>query len=152
MADQAHSRTDAIAGSVLAVASAAAIFWLVPAYVDGPMMEGLFSPRFFPVFALSVVLGLSLMLTLQALMRLQQDAPAAAAAGPVLQAATWAVFSALLMTGVAHAGFVITGILVVLIWGFAAGGRNLKILVPAGFILPPLVSFAVQAAFGVQLP
>ena len=56
------------------------------------------------------------------------------------------------MAGVAHAGFVITGILVVLIWGFAAGGRNLKILVPAGFILPPLVSFAVQAAFGVQLP
>ncbi len=152
MSEPVHSRTDAIAGSVLAVASAAAIFWMVPSFVDGPMTEGQFSPRFFPTFALSVVLGLSLVLAVQGLTRLQQDAPAAATAGPVIQTATWALFSALLLAGVTHAGFIITGIAVVLIWGLAAGGRNLKILVPAGFLLPPLVAFAVQAAFGVQLP
>lgn len=147
-----HSRTDAIAGSVLAVASAVTIFWLVPSFVDGPIMEGQFSPRFFPSFAMTVVLVLSLLLTLQGLIRMQAEGTPGPVASAVFRCVLWAVFSALLIAGVSYAGFIATGIAVVLIWGFAAGGRNLKILVPAGLILPPLVSFAVQAAFGVQLP
>lgn len=152
MSAPAHSRTDVIAGSVLAVASAAALLWLIPSFVDGPVLPDQFSPRFFPSFAVTVVLVLSLVLTVQGLARMK-EAPAPDPAAPFLvQAALWAVFCALVLAGVSYAGFLATAIVALLVWGFAAGGRNLKILVPAGLALPPLISFAVNAAFGVQLP
>jgi hypothetical protein len=160
LADRA---TSLVTGAVTALLSAYGVFWLIPAHTGDARTANDIAPAMVPSVALGTCLLLALLLMVRA-WRAPRDAGAAhttadtagnaPVSGPALLAdlAIWAFASLATFVLLRHAGFLVTGTLVIAAWMLFCGERSPLRIAALALGVPILLDRLSWYALSVPLP
>jgi hypothetical protein len=148
----ARGRLDFQSGTALAVASVAAIFWLIPRYVPGEAVRGEIAPSTFPYLTAYVVLicSIALMITNW---RNFRSAERSGGSLLLVELAGWVAIASITLLAFDRFGFIASGTFaVVCAMGVTRYRQHLWLLALIALGLPFLLKIAVWQIFSIQLP
>lgn len=155
-------RTDIGAGVILFVAAALALLWLIPAHTFPAQSESNLAPAFMPSVALTIVLGLALLLVASRL-----GGSAAGEGQPheefgtesrgfgraeARELALWAGAAVVTMLILKYVGFIAAGVLLLVATMLFMGERRLWVVGATALATPTIISIVAWHAFTVQMP
>lgn len=148
----AKRRLDFLSGLTLAVFSAVALVWVIPAAVPGEASRGEVAPSFFPNLTLGVILICSMAMVIQNRSALR-DWGTFGGTRILIEVAGWAVVAVTIMVLLTKVGFVPASIFATAVATVVSRYRG-RWWIPAliAISLPFLLRYAVQALFSIELP
>lgn len=154
-------RTNLAAGILLAALAFCALAWLIPANTQPAQSARDLAPAFMPTLAMSVCLGLSLLLAVRNRPRgtareLEHEEFGAEASGigrqELTNLALWLALVVLTMLLLHFAGFIPAGIVLLALSMWYVGLRRPLLLVPLCLGVPVALYWVVWFAFTIELP
>ena len=143
---------DIAAGLVLAAMSTAALFWLIPNYVELGTSKHDVGPAFFPQLTAMLVLGFSLVLAIAKTIRYRKGNPGLSGTSLGMETVIWAAISVLTVLGISKLGFLFIAPLLIGLGAIVCGYRIWWIIAALAIAFPIIIDQAAWLLFTVDLP